>query len=47
VKRFFVDEAHCVLWGSFRNNFQLLYQLKLEFADVPVVALTATASKSI
>ncbi|XP_028404072.1 ATP-dependent DNA helicase Q-like 1 [Dendronephthya gigantea] len=41
-----VDEAHCILdWGSdFRKDYSKLGALCAFFPDVPVVAMTATAS---
>ena len=43
LKRFVIDEAHCIsLWGNdFRGSYRKLSQLKTTFKGIPIMALTA------
>ncbi|KAK1934074.1 ATP-dependent DNA helicase, RecQ family protein [Babesia divergens] len=49
LKLFVIDEAHCVSqWGlSFRTDYRKLCNLKVKFPDVPILAMTATATRDV
>ncbi|EDO06041.1 ATP-dependent DNA helicase RecQ family protein [Babesia bovis T2Bo] len=49
LKLFVIDEAHCVSqWGlAFRKDYRKLCNLKGKFPDVPILAMTATATPQV
>jgi ATP-dependent DNA helicase RecQ len=49
INFFVIDEAHCVSeWGhEFRDDYQKLGLLKVNFPHIPVTGFTATATKSV
>jgi ATP-dependent DNA helicase RecQ len=44
-----VDESHCIsVWGQdFRPEYTNIYKFRQNFSEIPIIAVTATATKSV